>query len=87
MIPNTDHVVALIVLVALVYSSRMADVTPMDPERRVRFHLGRAEDGLDAATTAMLRIRELGEWREEFEQDLGILCGKLAILRTLMNGR
>jgi hypothetical protein len=35
----------------------------------------------------MLRIRELGEWREEFEQDLGILCDKLAILRTLMNGR
>jgi len=24
---------------------------------------------------------------EEFEQDLGILCGKLAIVRTLMNGR
>jgi len=64
------------------------DVTPMDPERRVRFHLGRAEDGLDAATTAMQRICELdAEWREEYLQDLGILRDKLAILRTLMNGR
>jgi hypothetical protein len=87
MIPKTDHVVALVVLVALVYRSRMGDVTPMDDERRVRFHLGRAEDALDAATSAMLRIRELGEWREEYEQDIGILRDKLAILRTLMNGR
>jgi len=69
------------------YGVRMADITPMDPERRVRFLLGRAEDSLDAATTAMLRIRELGDWREEFEQDLGILWDKVAILRTLMNGR
>jgi hypothetical protein len=66
----------------------MSDVTPMDPERRVRFHLGRAEDGLDAATTAMQRIRELDdEWREEYMQDLSILRDKLTILRTLMNGR
>ena len=66
----------------------MAYVTPMDPERRVRFHLGRAEDGLDAATSAMQRIRQLdAEWREEYLQDLIILRDKLAILRTLMNGR
>ncbi len=60
----------------------------MDPERRVRFHLGRAEDGLDAATTAMQRIRELpDEWRDEYLQDLVVLRSKLDILRTLMNGR
>jgi hypothetical protein len=58
------------------------------PEGRVPQWLSEAEDGLDAATTAMLRIRELDdEWRAEFEQDRGILGDKLAILRTLMNGR
>jgi hypothetical protein len=57
-------------------------------DERVPHWLSEAEDGLDAATTAMLRIRELDdEWRAEFEQDRGILRDKLAILRTLMNGR
>jgi hypothetical protein len=36
----------------------------------------------------MQRIRQLdAEWREEYLQDLIILRDKLAILRTLMNGR
>jgi hypothetical protein len=57
-------------------------------DERVPHWLSEAEDGLDAATTAMLRIRELDdEWRAEFEQDQGILGDKLAILRTRMNGR
>jgi hypothetical protein len=35
----------------------------------------------------MLRIRELGEWREEYKQDIGILRDTLVILKTLINGR
>ncbi|MBO0816766.1 MAG: hypothetical protein J2P30_16705 [Actinobacteria bacterium] len=57
-------------------------------DERVPHWLSEAEDGLDAATTAMLRIRELDDqWRAEFEQDRSILRDKLAILRTLINGR
>jgi hypothetical protein len=56
-------------------------------DERVPHWLNAAEDALDAATTAMLRIRELDDqWRTEFDQDRGILGDKLAILRTLMNG-
>ena len=57
-------------------------------EERVPRWLSEAEDGLDAATTAMLRIRELDdEWRAEFARDLDVLRDKLAILGTLLNGR
>ena len=57
-------------------------------EEQIPRWLSEAEDGLDAATTAMLRIRELDdEWRAEFERDRSILGDKLAILCALMNGR
>jgi len=57
-------------------------------EERVPHWLSEAEDGLDAATTAVLRIGELDdEWRAEFARDLDVLRDKLAILGTLMNGR
>ena len=60
----------------------------MDPVRRVRFHLGQAEDALDSATTALHQTPLVGDdWREEFTQDLAVLRSKLDILRTLMNGR
>ena len=56
-------------------------------EERVPHWLSEAEDGLDAATTAMLRIRERDDkWRTEFAPDLDVLRDKLAILGTLMNG-
>ena len=64
------------------------DAVPMQPLRRVRYYLGRAEDALDSATTA-LHHTTAGEpgWREECAQDLGVLRSKLDILRTLMHGR
>ncbi len=56
--------------------------------RRVRYHLGRCEDALDDATTALHHTASVDAgWREEFTQDLAVLRGKLDILRTLMNGR
>jgi hypothetical protein len=64
------------------------DPVPMQPARRVRYYLGRAEDALDSATTTLhtARIVDAG-WREEFRQDLSVLLSKLDILRTLLNGR
>ncbi len=64
------------------------DPPPMQPPRRVRYYLGRAEDALDSATTALhaAPIVDAG-WREEFRQDLAVLVSKLDILRTLTNGR
>jgi hypothetical protein len=56
--------------------------------RRVRYYLGRAEDALDSATTALHATPLVdADWREEFMQDLAVLRSKLDILRTLMNGR
>lgn len=64
------------------------DPAPMQPMRRVRYYLGRCEDALDDATTALHRTPAVDTgWREELTQDLAVLRGKLDILRTLMNGR
>jgi hypothetical protein len=56
--------------------------------RRVRYYLGRCEDALDGATTALHHTPavDVGS-RQEFAQDLAVLRGKLDILHTLMNGR
>jgi len=60
----------------------------MQPMRRVRYYLGRCEDALDSATTALHQTPAVdADWREEFMQDLAVLRSKLDILRTLMNGR
>jgi hypothetical protein len=60
----------------------------MQPERRVRYYLGRCEDALDDATSALHRTPTVAVgWRQEFAQDLAVLRSKLDILRTLMNGR
>jgi hypothetical protein len=62
--------------------------TPMQPPRRVRYYLGRAEDALDSATMALHAAPVLGDhWREEVQGDLSVLRSKLDTLRTLMNGR
>ncbi len=64
------------------------DPAPMQPMRRVRYYLGRCEDALDDATTALHHIPAVeAGWRQEFTQDLAVLRSKLDILRTLMNGR
>jgi hypothetical protein len=64
------------------------DPAPMQPMRRVRYYLGRAEDALDSATTALQQTSAVAsDWRQEFTQDLAVLRSKLDILRTLMNGR
>lgn len=56
--------------------------------RRVRYYLGRCEDALDDATTALHHTPAVDAgWRQEFAQDLAVLGSKLDILRTLMNGR
>jgi hypothetical protein len=56
--------------------------------RRVRYYLGRCEDALDDAITALHHMPTVeAGWREEFSQDLAVLRSKLDILRTLMNGR
>jgi hypothetical protein len=64
------------------------DPAPRQPIRRVRYYLGRCEDALDGATTALheTRIVDCG-WRQEFTQDVAVLRSKLDILRALMNGR
>lgn len=63
-------------------------MAPMQPMRRVRYYLGRCEDSLDDATTALHQAPAVeAGWREEFRQDLAVLVSKLDILRTLMNGR
>jgi hypothetical protein len=60
----------------------------MQPMRRVRYYLGRCEDAMDDATTALHKTPALdADWHEEFAQDLAVLRSKLDILRTLMNGR
>jgi len=64
------------------------DPAPMQPMRRVRYYLGRCEDALDDAITALHHIPAVeAGWRQEFTQDLAVLRSKLDILRTLMNGR
>ena len=64
------------------------DPAPMQPMRRVRYYLGRCEDALDEATTALHHTPAVDVgWRQECAQDLAVLRGKLDILRTLMNGR
>jgi hypothetical protein len=60
----------------------------MQPPRRVRYYLSRAEDALDSATMALHAAPVVDDqWREEFRGDLAVLGSKLDILRTLMNGR
>ena len=62
--------------------------TPVPPMRRVRYYLGRCEDALDDATSALHQTPAVDPgWREEFTQDVAVLRNKLDILRTLMNGR
>ena len=61
---------------------------PMQPHRRIRYYLGRCEDALDSATTALHGTPAMdAAWKEEFRQDLAVLRSKLDILRTLTNGR
>jgi len=46
------------------------DPAPMQPMRRVRYYLGRCEDALDDATTALHHTPGVDAgWREEFTQD------------------
>ena len=60
----------------------------MQPMRRVRYYLGRCEDALDDATSALHQTPAVDTgWRHEFMQDVAVLRNKLDILRTLMNGR
>jgi hypothetical protein len=64
------------------------DPAPRQPMRRVRYYLGRCEDALDDATSALHQTPAVDrDWREEFTQDVAVLRNKLDILRTLMNGR
>ena len=64
------------------------DPAPMQPMRRVRYYLGRCEDALDDATSALHQTPAVDrDWLEEFTQDVAVLRNKLDILRTLMNGR
>jgi len=64
------------------------DPAPVQPMRRVRYYLGRCEDALDDATSALHQTPAVDpDWREEFTQDVAVLRNKLDILRTLMNGR
>jgi hypothetical protein len=64
------------------------DPAPRQPMRRVRYYLGRCEDALDDATSALHQTPAVDPgWREEFTQDVAVLRNKLDILRTLMNGR
>ena len=49
---------------------------------RVRYWLGEGESALDVATTALSRAGELDrDWLSRFATDIGVLRGKLAILR------
>lgn len=51
--------------------------------RRVRYYLGRGEDALDSATTALHATAAVdADWRVEFMQDIAVLRSKLDILRT-----
>jgi hypothetical protein len=61
---------------------------PMQPIRRVRYFMGRCEDALDSATTALHAAPVVdADGRLEFMQDVAVLREKLEIIRTLMNGR
>ena len=64
------------------------DPAPVQPLRRVRYHLGRCEDALDDATTALHEVpsQDGGSW-EQAAGDLAVLRYKLDLLRTLMNGQ
>jgi hypothetical protein len=63
------------------------DPAPRQPMRRVRYYLGRCEDALDDATTALQRTPAVdSSRREEVMQDVAVLGSKLDILRTMMNG-
>jgi ubiquinone biosynthesis protein Coq4 len=56
--------------------------------RRVRYYIGRCEDALDSATTALHAAPLVdADWRAEFVQDLAVLRSKLDVIHTLMNGR
>ena len=47
---------------------------PMQPIRRVRHYLGRCEDALDDATTALQHTPAVDVgWREDFTQDVAVL--------------
>jgi hypothetical protein len=64
------------------------DPPPMQPLRRIRYYLGRCEDALDSATTAVHGTPAMDAgWKEELWQDLAVLRSKLDILRALTNGR
>ncbi len=64
------------------------DPAPGQPMRRVRYYLGRCEDALDDATTALHQTPAVDSgWREEVTRHVAVLRSKLDILRTLMNGR
>jgi hypothetical protein len=64
------------------------DPAPLQPMRRVRYYLGRCEDALDDAATALHQTPAVeAGWRQECTRDLAVLRTKLDILRTLMNGR
>lgn len=61
---------------------------PGQPMWRVRYYLGRCEDALDDATTALHETPAVDTgWREEISQDVAVLRSKLDILRALMHGR
>jgi hypothetical protein len=64
------------------------DPPPVQPMRRVRYYLGRCEDALDSATSALHHTPAVDAGlKDEFRQDLAVLVSKLDILRVLMNGR
>jgi hypothetical protein len=66
----------------------MDEPEPMQPMRRIRYYLGRAEDALDSSANALHQTPTVdATCRDEFMQDLMVLRSKLDILRTLMNGR
>jgi len=45
----------------------------MQPMRRVRYYLGRCEDALDDATSALHQTPAVDPgWREEFTQDVAV---------------
>ncbi len=61
---------------------------PRTADAARRYYLGRCEDVLDDATTALQRTPAVDSCgREEFTQDVAVLGSKLNILRTMMNGR
>ena len=55
---------------------------PASSDELVRYWTDQGESALDLAIAALTRVDELGGGTPS---DLGILCDKLGILRTLMN--